>query len=101
HRKRGGPFQPLDDLEPAVSDPPLIAEEEFVAMWREELVNRALRALEQFEKVDDKEKDEKKRGQPLYTVTKLMMDNPETTSMRLAEELSRLLGKAITDSRAR
>ncbi len=81
--------QALGDFEPAAADQPL-SEQDFLALWREELVGRALRALEEFER---------QSGQLLYTVLKLKMDQPELRSAQIAERLGG--GQALTEGWAR
>jgi RNA polymerase sigma factor (sigma-70 family) len=74
----------------ADADPPetfLVSDEEFRAMYREELVTRALRALAE---------QERQTGGVLYTVLKLKIDRLDWQAPRLAEHLSGQLGRPLT-----
>jgi RNA polymerase sigma-70 factor (ECF subfamily) len=88
HRGKRRPLQPLGEFEPAVQDPPSPEDnEEFVTIWREELLNRSLKALAAFEE---------QTGQQLYTVLRFRMDHPDMHSPEMAEQLAGKIGKAIT-----
>ncbi len=92
HRKRRRELEPLEDREPAAEEERPVSEQEFLAMWREELVARALRALEAHER---------QTGQWLYAVLKLKMEHPQLRSEQLAERLAPAVGKPLTAEWAR
>jgi len=88
HRRQRAPLQPLGEFEPAVQDEPQgTADAEFLAIWREELLMRSLKALAAFEQ---------QTGQQLYTVLQLRMDQPQLHSPQMAEQLAAKLGKPVT-----
>jgi RNA polymerase sigma-70 factor (ECF subfamily) len=60
---------------------------DFSPVWQQELLNQAWKALEA---------QEKKTGQPHYTVLRCQSDHPEVKGPRLAELLSARLGKPYT-----
>jgi RNA polymerase sigma-70 factor (ECF subfamily) len=71
--------------EPAGAAPELAdADRRFLESWREELLDRTWRALEQ---------QEQKTGQPHHSVLRLRADQPLLTSLELAEHVGRKLGK--------
>jgi RNA polymerase sigma-70 factor (ECF subfamily) len=80
--------QPLGDIEPAAQDAPgQEADEEFMAIWRHELLNRGLKALAAYEQ---------ETGQLLYTVLQFRMDHREMHSPKMAETLAAKVGKPVT-----
>ncbi len=86
-RRQGRRVDALGDFDPAA--PGSAADEkEFVALWRQELVERALRALANHEK---------RTGQQFYSVLKLKMDHPELRSAQMAERLTASAGKPLTE----
>ncbi len=75
-------------VEPAVLDPALSRfEEEFVASWRNDLLERSWSALAELEK---------NTGHPYHTVLRFRVDNPALSSEQAAETLSQALGQAFT-----
>src|SRR5262245_22368720 len=68
HRSRQRRPEGLGDRESQVSDPPPEDERRYQQVWREDLLARALQALEAHEQ---------STGQRLYSVLKLKMDHPE------------------------
>ncbi len=70
------------------------ANDQFLATWRRELLNRAWQAL----KVD-----ETKKRQPYYTVLRLRLEHPqdELSSAQLAQRLTTQFGKAYTSDNVR
>jgi RNA polymerase sigma-70 factor (ECF subfamily) len=89
-RRRG--IQPLplatEAAELAAAEPPdQAAEEEFLALWREELLNKAWEELHAVEE---------QTGQPFYTLLLLRSRQPELTSERMAAELGPRLGRPLT-----
>jgi RNA polymerase sigma-70 factor (ECF subfamily) len=90
-RRRTGPLPP-DVPEPAEDPPELPSEQEFLARWREGLLNRAW---------DDLAALEQQGGQPFYTALRRKADQPQIRSAELAEELHRRLGHAYTEAGAR
>src|SRR5262249_22528719 len=80
HRRRQRRPEGLGDREPELSDPPPEDELRYQQVWREDLLARALHALD---------RHEQRTGQRLYSVLKLKMDHPEWRMERLVEELSR------------
>jgi RNA polymerase sigma-70 factor (ECF subfamily) len=62
---------------------------QFVDSWRHELVARAWEALEH---------EQQRSDQPFYTVLRCRSNHPELRSAQLAAELSRQLGKPVTDN---
>jgi RNA polymerase sigma factor (sigma-70 family) len=87
-RRQGQRLGGLGDFDPAVPDT-TASEQEFVALWRQDLVERALRALASHER---------RTGQQFYTVLKLKMDHPELRSAQMAERLSATLGRPLTET---
>jgi RNA polymerase sigma-70 factor (ECF subfamily) len=78
---------PPDDASPAAGPESTDAGQEFLDVWRAELMGRAWEGLERVER---------QTGQPLYTVLRSRMDHPGMRSPQMAEELSRRLGKPVT-----
>jgi DNA-directed RNA polymerase specialized sigma24 family protein len=85
HRKKRPPAGRLEEAEPEAVDV-LVSEEEFTRLWRDELVRRALRALEGHEK---------ETREVRYTVLKLAMDHPGMESEEMARRLTEQMGKAV------
>ena len=74
--------------EPAVEDPGLARfEQQFIASWRADLLDRAWNALSELEQ---------KTGQPYHTVLRSRVDNPDLPSNHLAERLSIKLGRPLS-----
>ena len=88
--RKGPKFGPLD---PATHD---VEDDErdggFSPIWRQELLNQAWKALQA---------QEKKTGQPHYTVLRCQSDNPDVKAPQLAERLTALLGKPYTHESVR
>lgn len=66
----------------------LPSDQEFLARWREELLNRTWESLEA---------QEKDASQPYYTVLRFKAENPELRSAEIAQRLSGQMGKPLTD----
>ena len=62
-------------------------DEQLIAAWRDELLDRAWNALEDLEK---------RTGQPHYTVLKYRVRNPDLSSDELARGLAPVLGKPLS-----
>jgi RNA polymerase sigma-70 factor (ECF subfamily) len=93
HRRQRLRPQPLGEAEPPAQEPSGAGEDgEFLKIWREELIDRSLRALEAVER---------QTGQPLATVLRLRMDHPELRSPEMAERLAGQLGRPVTPGNAR
>ena len=87
--------QPLPADHPALAaEPPSETESdrEFLTSWRDELLARAWRALEEFERQTE---------QPYFTVLRFRADHPDIRSPQMAEELSSRLGKTFNSSSMR
>jgi RNA polymerase sigma factor (sigma-70 family) len=93
HHRRRRPTQLSSDVpEPFEHPPEMPSDQEFLARWREELLNRAwegLLALEQ------------QTGQPFFTALRLKADRPDLRSAGLAAELAGRLRKGYTEAAAR
>ena len=87
-----GPRPVALDHDPVGHDEEAAADEAFRESWRQELLARAWRALEQ---------DEKEAGQPFHVVLRLRADQPELTGNQMAELLTSRLGKSISSSNLR
>jgi RNA polymerase sigma-70 factor (ECF subfamily) len=86
-KKRHGPLD-ADVPDPATELPAEFdSDREFLASWREELLDRAWLSLEE---------TERETGQPHHTVLRLRKERPEADSTDLAPELSLLLGRKIS-----
>jgi RNA polymerase sigma factor (sigma-70 family) len=85
-RRKRPPGAPLEATEPETVDV-CPSEEEYTRLWRDELVRRALRALEEHEK---------ETREVRYTVLKLAMDHPGMEAGQMARRLSGQLGKAVS-----
>ena len=77
------------DHDPVGHDEEAAADQAFRESWRQELLARAWRALEQ------------ESGQPYHAVLRLRADQPELTGTRMAELLSGRLGRTISASNLR
>jgi RNA polymerase sigma-70 factor (ECF subfamily) len=87
-RRRRRTPQPLDEFEPAVSDTPTVdADEEFLRIWRDELLSRTLNSLAEYEQ---------QTGQPLHTVLRFRMAHPEVRSAEMAQQFAGQFGKSLT-----
>ncbi len=87
-RKKATPPTRSSIKEPAVEDPALAQfEQQFIASWRADLLDRAWSALSELEQ---------KTGQPYHTVLRSRVDNPDLPSNRLAEMLSAGLGRPLS-----
>ncbi len=64
------------------------SDREFLAVWQAELMNMAWAALARVER---------ETGEPLHTILCFRTDHPDMRSPQMAEQLSRLLGKAVSD----
>ena len=62
-------------------------DEQIIAAWRDELLDRAWNALEALEK---------RTGQPHHTILKCRARNPDLTSDELAQELAPILGRPLS-----
>jgi RNA polymerase sigma factor (sigma-70 family) len=71
----------------ADTDPVPESDQEFMAIWRAELLNRAWDGLAEMER---------QTGQPLHTVLRWRTDHPEMRSPQMAEQLAGRVGKPIT-----
>jgi RNA polymerase sigma-70 factor (ECF subfamily) len=89
-RKSRRRHQALEPEAPDLTQTPaeLPSDQEFLARWREELLNRAWEALEAVEK---------ETRQPFYTVLRYRAENPEVRSAQMAHKLQGRLGKLMTD----
>jgi len=66
----------------------LPSDQEFIARWREELLNRAWDSMAALEK---------DTGQPFYTILRFRAENPAARSGEIARRLQGQLGKPLTD----
>jgi RNA polymerase sigma factor (sigma-70 family) len=93
-REHRQPRQIHSDMpEPAVA--PELPEEEdriFLASWRDELLARAWQALEA---------NERRTGQPFFTVLRFKVEHAAMPSAQMAEQLSGKLGKGVTAASVR
>jgi RNA polymerase sigma-70 factor (ECF subfamily) len=90
---RGPREVPLDADQPVpASDENEAAEEAFRESWRQELLSRAWKALEQVER---------QTGQPYHEVLRLRVDQPDLASGQIAEQLAERHGRAFTASGVR
>ena len=88
---RGPRLGPLEH-DPVGHDEQAAGDQAFRESWRQELLARAWRALEQ---------DEKEAGQPFHAVLRLRADQPELTGNQMAELLTERLGRSISASNLR
>jgi RNA polymerase sigma-70 factor (ECF subfamily) len=93
-RRKDARHQPLrpDTPEPAASAPEPASDQEFLARWREELLNRAWEALAAVEQ---------ETGQPFYTVLRFRAENADVRSAEMARRLQARLGKPLTGAGVR
>lgn len=90
HRKEKRRPAPLgDDLPELAVDPGTLADmdRDFVRSWREEVLARCWRRLEE---------TERHSGKPFFTVLRFRADNPQMASADLAKHLGTLLKKPLT-----
>jgi RNA polymerase sigma-70 factor (ECF subfamily) len=90
HRRKGREPRALPlQADEAVSAPDEVAraEQAFCESWRQELLARAWKALEQVQR---------ETGQPFHEVLRFRVDHPDLSSAEMAERLSARLGKALT-----
>jgi RNA polymerase sigma-70 factor (ECF subfamily) len=86
-RRRRAQPRPLD-VEPAARDTaPFDSDQEFLRIWRDELLARALDALAAYEQ---------STGQPLHTVLRFRMAHPDARSAEMAQQLSGQSGRSFT-----
>ncbi len=86
-RQQPLPLHP-DGPEPADEASSLAqSDQEFLTIWRAELLNRTWNALRHYER---------EKGQPLYTVLRYQFDHPQMRSPQMAEQLAALIGKPLT-----
>jgi RNA polymerase sigma factor (sigma-70 family) len=72
----------LEVAEPAVSETPCSADDQFLHGWREDLMAKAWATLEQ---------EQRERGHPYHSVLRLRVDHPELSSTELADRLNEQL----------
>src|SRR5262249_60917454 len=90
---RGPREVPLDADQPVpATDENEAAEEAFRESWRQELLSRAWKALEQVER---------ETGQPYHEVLRLRVDQPDLASGQIAERLAERPGRGLTPSGVR
>jgi hypothetical protein len=90
HRRKKGKTRRLDtDMEISVVGESGLEEfeEQIIAAWRDDLLDRAWDALEYFER---------RTGQPYHTVLKYRVTHPQETSARMAEQLCPVLGRSVS-----
>ena len=80
------------EARPATEDPLANSDELFLSSWRDELLARTWRGLEDFERTS---------GSPYFTALRLRVDAPEIRSPELAARLTERLGKPISAENAR
>jgi RNA polymerase sigma-70 factor (ECF subfamily) len=86
-RGQGSKVLPLAEVEVATEDC-LVREEEYTTMWREQLVQRALVALAEYEQHS---------GQPLSSVLKLALIEPRPAVVEMARRLSDQMGRMVDE----
>ncbi len=94
-KKKGSEAHSLPDgsLGPATDESiHHVSDEEFLARWREELLNRAWEGLAALEK---------RTGSLFHTVLRYRADHAEATSEQTAAELGKQLGKPVTPANVR
>jgi RNA polymerase sigma-70 factor (ECF subfamily) len=92
-RKKSSRARNAPMVEPAIEDPRLAAfDQEFVASWRNDLLDRSWKALEELQETS---------GQPYHTVLRFRVDNPDVTSSNAAPRLSRLVGRPLSPGAVR
>jgi RNA polymerase sigma-70 factor (ECF subfamily) len=70
-----------------VEDAPAESDEQFLTIWRAELMARTWDALARLER---------ETGQHLYTVLRFRTDHPDVRSPEMAQRLAAVVGKAVT-----
>jgi len=79
---------PVAGLEPAaLAEPPDDPDRRFLESWRDDLLDRAWKGLEQIER---------ETGTPFHTVLRYRAEHLEARSAQMAEHLSGLLGKSVS-----
>jgi RNA polymerase sigma-70 factor (ECF subfamily) len=81
-----------DQVQVATADESEAAERDFRDSWRQELLSRAWKALEQVQS---------ETGQPYHDVLRTRVDQPELSSAQIAEQLSARLGRTISSAGVR
>jgi RNA polymerase sigma factor (sigma-70 family) len=76
----------------AAPDEAVAAEQDFRDSWRQELLSRAWKALEQVQS---------ETGQPYHDVLRTRVDQPDFSSSQIAEQLTARLGRSISSSNVR
>jgi RNA polymerase sigma-70 factor (ECF subfamily) len=76
----------------AAPDDVAAAEQDFRDSWRQELLSRAWKALEQVQG---------ETGQPYHDVLRMRVDQPDLSSSQIAEQLSSRLGRPISSAGVR
>src|SRR5262249_21326762 len=77
----------LTDDPPAAPRAAADVDDQFLAIWREELMHHAWMTLEA---------EEQRTGQPLFTVLRFRTDHPELSSSRAAEQLTARLDRVVS-----
>lgn len=92
-RENGGPQRYLQDIvdRTDVADP-ASDDAEFDGVWRDDLLARAWRQLEELQRSSD---------QPWHTVLRLRVDHPDWNSTMLASEAATLSNRSISQAGAR
>jgi RNA polymerase sigma-70 factor (ECF subfamily) len=78
---------PLEDARADLPGEPAGDDEAFLKRWRDELLDRAWEALAEIERLT---------GQPLHAILRLRAQQPDLPSPRMAEMLTRRLGRPIS-----
>jgi len=91
HRKRSKTRRLDTELEMAIVDgsgtPPELQEQQLISAWRDELLDRAWNALEDYER---------RTGHPHHKVLKFRSQHPDLRSAEMAEKLGPVLGQPLT-----
>ena len=90
HRRNKSRPQPLPNEGEAIVDrdhDPAVLERQFLDCWRDELLSRAWKRLEELEA---------RGGQPFHTVLRYRAENPELRSRQIAEHLAEGLNRPLT-----
>jgi RNA polymerase sigma factor (sigma-70 family) len=85
-QKRNMPGLPESSLEDASAANPAENDQQFVESWRDELLDRAWKALEKLQN---------ETGQMYYAVLRYRSEHPEQRSAEISEQLSLQLGKPV------
>ncbi|HEX6986391.1 MAG TPA: sigma-70 family RNA polymerase sigma factor [Planctomycetaceae bacterium] len=80
------------EARPEADDPLAASDDVFLSSWRDELLARTWRALEEYERTS---------GTACYTALRMRVDAPELRSAELATRLSERLGRPVTPENAR